>query len=162
MCWNFQYSIWCGIWAFLGKDNIISYHFFSQILNISLKFSWRWNDVNIFCDSHILPKVFTVSFLFRFFFSKATSILFISEKKLHLERLSFTFGIVICIQKSATENMNSKAITPSSVIGWCFYNPYSCVAVECASNQKSRRRVRTLLCGESLTKGVLEIRMVWS
>lgn len=26
--------------------------------------------VNIFCDSHILPKVFTVSFLFRFFFFK--------------------------------------------------------------------------------------------
>ena len=27
--------------SILGKDNIISYHFFSQILNISLKFSWR-------------------------------------------------------------------------------------------------------------------------
>ena len=41
--------------------------------------------VNIFCDSLTLPKVFTVSFLFRFFFSNATSILFISEKKLHLK-----------------------------------------------------------------------------
>ena len=40
---------------------------------------------NIFCDPHILPKVFTISFLFRFFFSNATSILFISEKKLHLK-----------------------------------------------------------------------------
>ena len=80
--------------------------------------------VNIFCDSHILPKVFTISFLFLFFFSNATSILFISEKKLHLERLSFTFGIDICIQKSATKKRNSKAITPSSVIGLCFYNPY--------------------------------------
>lgn len=102
--------------------------------------------VNIFCDSHILPKIFTVSFLFRFFFSNATSILFISEKKLHLKRPSFIFGIVTCIQKSATENMNSKAITHSSVIGLCFYNPYSCVAVECASNQTDRRRVRTCYC----------------
>lgn len=92
--------------------------------------------VNIFCDSHILPKVFTVSFLFRFFFSNATSILFISEKKLHLKRPSFIFGIVTCIQKSATENMNSKAITHSSVIGWCLYNPYSCVAVECRQTEQ--------------------------
>lgn len=102
--------------------------------------------VNIFCDSHILPKVFTISFLFRFFFSNATSILFISEKKLHLERLSFTFGIVICIQKSATENMNSKALTHSSVIGLCFCNPYSGVAVDCASNQTGRGRERTCYC----------------
>lgn len=102
--------------------------------------------VNIFCDSHVLPKVFTVSFLFRFSFSNATSILFISEKKLHLKRPSFIFGIVTCIQKSATENMNSKAITHSSIIGLCFYNPYSCVAVECASNQTGRRRVRTCYC----------------
>ena len=45
--------------------------------------------VNIFCDSHILPKVFTVSFLFRFFLSNATSILFISEKKITLETTFF-------------------------------------------------------------------------
>lgn len=73
--------------------------------------------VNIFYDPHILPKVFTISFLFRFFFSNATSILFISEKKLHLKWSFLTFGIDICIQKSATKKMNSKAITHSSVIG---------------------------------------------
>ena len=104
--------------------------------------------VNIFCDSHILPKVFTISFLFLFFFSNATSILFISEKKITPEMTFFylCYLIVICIQKSATKNMNSKAITHSSVIGLCFYNPYSCVAVECASNQTGRRRVRTCYC----------------
>ena len=93
--------------------------------------------VNIFCDPHILPKVFTISFLFRFFFSNATSILFISEKKLHMKWSFLTFGIDICIQKSATKKMNSKAITHSSVIGWCLYNPYSCVAVECRQTEQA-------------------------
>ena len=49
---------------------------------------------------------------------------------------------LICIFKMRANKNCAKSITYYSVIGLLFSNPYSCVTVECASNQTGRRRVR--------------------